>query len=63
MVLMSVIQEAKALAAGRSDARGVFQQKPTSQFDDSNRQPAPAKYVLASYTLNLSWTFHFIYTC
>ena len=46
MVMMSVLQEAKALAAGRSaGTRGVFEQKPTSQFDEPSREPAPAKYV------------------
>ena len=42
---MCVTQEAKVLAAGRAGTRDVFEQKPTSQFDERNREPAPAKYV------------------
>ena len=47
-------QEAKALAAGRAGTRDVFEQKPTSQFDERNREPAPAKYVQALSPLRLT---------
>jgi len=52
MMMMSVRQEAKSLAGGRTaGTRGVFEQKPTSQFAEPSRPPV--KYVLA---LNLTKT-------
>jgi len=46
MMMMSMRQEAKSLAGGRTaGTRGVFEQKPTSQFAEPSRPPV--KYVFA----------------